>query len=144
MDLSNMNDSSTKTPTLSLFKGNVNPEKGVAYHFRYSYPLKCVFIEAAPQNKSSIPKPGTPTRFDWDNKLVIKVNVSELGKYYHIYILMYLGKLLTVFAGSEKGVELKHGIEKDGKKIVSSLAVAKDNDLNYLKLSRSVRLYGLL
>ncbi len=71
-------------------------------------------------------KPGTSgSQYDWENKLVIRVSVAELAK------------LLTVFSGTEKQIELRHATEKEGQKISSHLLVAKEpKDSHSVKLTK--------
>jgi hypothetical protein len=108
-------------PQLTFFKpSKTNPEEGSAFQFRYSYPGKCVFIESAKQKASERPR-GHPfgANFDWEHKLVVKVNIHELGR------------MLAVLNGSELEVYLLHNFEKDGMKTSSSCKFWKLNQTSF-------------
>lgn len=73
------------------------PDRGSAFTFQYSYKQRCVYISAAQQKGPKLP-PGSQgqQQFDWENKVTLKLSLNEIGK------------LLSVFEGSELSTSLYH------------------------------------
>jgi hypothetical protein len=84
-------------PKYTLYKAQNIPDRGSAFTFQYSYRQRCVYISAAQQKGPKLP-PGSQgqQQFDWENKVTLKLSLNEIGK------------LLSVFEGSELSTSLYH------------------------------------
>ena len=104
----------------ALYKATKNDSRGAAVQFSYSFTAKALFVEGAKQAGSKLAPGASGRQFDWDNKVVMKLSVTELGK------------MLAVLNGKTSDASLFHSVGGgEGGKVQSKLDF-KDNADNYI------------
>ncbi|KNC54479.1 uncharacterized protein AMSG_10476 [Thecamonas trahens ATCC 50062] len=110
----------------ALYKATKSEMRGAAVQFSYSFTAKAMFVEGAKQAGDKLSPGASGRQFDWDNKVVIKLSVTELGK------------MLAVIDGKAPEASFFHSIMprgdgggSSGGKIQSKLDF-KDNETNYI------------
>eukprot|EP01126_Amoeba_proteus_P032739 TRINITY_DN3195_c0_g1_i1.p1 TRINITY_DN3195_c0_g1~~TRINITY_DN3195_c0_g1_i1.p1 ORF type:complete len:236 (+),score=38.97 TRINITY_DN3195_c0_g1_i1:46-708(+) len=88
--------SDSSTPGFGLYRPNTNPSVGSAMQFSYNPVSKSVYIQLAKQKGPKLPPGVSGNQFDWENKLVTKISISESGK------------ILALFKGRLEAVDLIH------------------------------------
>lgn len=124
-----MNEDKKYSKTLEFPKPKKNG-KGSTVQVKYSKDLKCVFLEMANQKSDTTV---VNARFDYNDKLVVKLNSSDLGA----ILLVLSGKKPNI--NNDKG--LYHEFEKEGRKTITTTNFKKNDPKYggyYLTISKSL------
>jgi len=105
------NISRLPNPQLTLSK-----KDGTLMTWKYNYSLRSVFVDGV--NKLD------GIKFDWSNKLTVRINVGELGK------------LLSVLTSNEATTNLVHEVERDGIKFTATFTLQRTNGQITLQLGK--------
>jgi len=92
-----------KKPYFNIYKPIAKEDAGAALQFSYDANKQAVFLEAAKQQGVRL-ETGSKEQFDWANKIVFKIGVTDIGK------------MLPLFGGSKAPVKLLHSTQ-DGLKV---------------------------
>ncbi len=130
-----MNDTTTdapakrefkKKPYWNVYKPLSKDGAGAALQFSYDAFKRAIFLEATQQKGAKLPI-GDKNQFDWDNKIVFKIGVTDIGK------------LLPLLNGREKKVTCLHSQPDSGRTSVLEViaGVYQDKPNFQVKLSRT-------
>ena len=117
---------SNRKPYFNVYKPLSKEDAGAALQFSYDSHKRAIFLEAARQKGVKL-EIGSKEQFDWDNKIVFKIGVADIGK------------LLLLFSGHEKEVKCLHSQTDTGRTSVLEVVagVYKDKPNFQLRLSRT-------
>jgi hypothetical protein len=91
----NTNDNKQKTykrkPYYNIYKPLMKDSAGAALQFSYDSAKQSIYLEAARQRGPKL-EIGSKEQFDWDNKIVFKLGVADVGQ----LILMFTNKKTEV------------------------------------------------
>ncbi len=130
-----MNDATTGVPTpktykkkpyYNVYKPLPKESAGAALQFSYDSFKRAIFLEATQQKGVKLPI-GDKNQFDWENKIVFKIGVADIGR------------LLPLLNGREKEAKCLHSQPDSGRTSVLEViaGVYKDKPNFQVKLSRT-------
>lgn len=130
-----MNDATTdappkrefkKKPYWNVYKPLPKDGTGAALQFSYDSFKRAIFLEAARQKGPKLTI-GSKDQFDWENKIVFKIGVADIGR------------LLPLINGREKEIKCLHSQPDSGRTSVLEVTagVYKDKPNFQVKLSRT-------
>lgn len=119
-----------KKPYYNIYKPLAKADAGAALQFSYD-PIKgAIFLEATRQQGERLPI-GDKNQFDWSNKIVFKMGVTDVGQ------------LLLVLNGRKTTVECLHsGQDKAHTSVLKLNKQSGDYDNYCLKLTRTDKTEG--
>jgi len=113
-----------RKPHYNVYKPLKKENGGAALQFSYDSQKRAIFLEAASQKGVKLPI-GDKDQFDWDNKIVFKIGVADIGK------------LLLLFSGREKEVECLHSQQETKRTSVLKVTAGTYNDKPNFKVQLS-------
>lgn len=68
-----------------IYKPSKNESIGAAAQFEFSPKAKSVFVSFARQKGEKLPPGSTGNQFDWENKIVVKLDETDMGKFLAVF-----------------------------------------------------------
>jgi len=111
--VADQSQSKTRRPTFAIYKPNTKEEIGSAFQIHFDVAKKACFFNAAKQKGPKSPPGSTKEQFDWQNKIVFKISITEMGK------------MLAFLRGKIDTLDLIHKLEKAGNPSTSTFKMKK-------------------
>jgi hypothetical protein len=104
-----MSDKYRRKPFINFYKPQKKEGAGSAFQFSFDASKRAIYLEATRQQGGF--NLGAKDQFDWENKIVFKIGVADIGK------------MLLLFSMRKKEITCLHSQESDDGKRVSVLEI---------------------